>query len=39
MNTSRSANFYLAALLGAEKAGGRVKTMGSIGDDESGKWI
>lgn len=38
MNTSRSAHFYLQALCG-EKSEGRVKTMGSIGDDENGKWI
>ena len=38
MNTSRSANLYLQALYG-EKSEGRVKTMGSIGDDENGKWI
>ena len=38
MNTSRAANFYLQAVLNSE-AEGRVKTVGSIGDDETGKWI
>jgi len=38
MNTSRAANYYLQARLG-EEASDKIKTLGSIGDDEAGKWI
>ena len=38
MNASRAANFYLQACLNSQ-ADGRVRTLGALGNDESGNWI